>query len=234
MSRSSSSVGGSVSRTSRGDLEVPAGVLTNLIEGHAGVQALQRHLAGLVESVDAEAGHHDRRPLPLPLLRPIAAEVPGAGHEVDRVDERALGLRHDDEDLLGVDRDLARAARARQPHLRLARSRRSPWCSGCRSGRSALRRGTRRRRARVPGSKRTARTCSSPGATRSPGWDRRSTAAGGRARRRRRPPRRAARCRARPFASPGCTRCSAARRPRSTRVRRPAGAPTPRSSSRRR
>jgi hypothetical protein len=47
-----------------------------------------------------------------------AAQVAGRGAEVDPVDERAGRLAHDHEDLAGVDRDLAGAARARQPGLR--------------------------------------------------------------------------------------------------------------------
>src|SRR6185437_10642229 len=102
-----------------GHLEVPARALPDLLQRHTGMQALERHLAGLVEPVDPQAGDHHGRTLSLPLLRTVAAQVTRTRDEVDRVDERALRLRHDDEDLLRVDRDLARAARARQPHLGL-------------------------------------------------------------------------------------------------------------------
>ena len=63
-----------------------------------------------------------RRPLgPGTLLRPIVAagSVPERGYERQLVDERSQALRHGDEHLLHMHRDLGRTATARQPHLRL-------------------------------------------------------------------------------------------------------------------
>jgi hypothetical protein len=51
------------------------------------------------------------------LVRP--AQVARRGPEVDRLDEAAPALAHDDEDLPGIDRDLARAAGARQSRRRV-------------------------------------------------------------------------------------------------------------------
>src|SRR6185312_5257045 len=60
-----------------GHLELPACALPDLLQRHAGMQALERHLAGLVEPVDPQAGDHHGWTLSLPLLRPIAAQVTG-------------------------------------------------------------------------------------------------------------------------------------------------------------
>src|SRR5207247_3380092 len=99
-----------------GNSDVPAARRANLLDGCAGVDRIEPHLAGLVEVVDAEIGDDDARatsepsllaPDSLALVRP--AEVAGAGAEVDRVDEAARALAHDDEHLSRVDGDLARA-----------------------------------------------------------------------------------------------------------------------------
>ncbi len=95
------------------------------------MERIEAHLAGLVEVVDAEVGDDDRGPAAQPAaLAPDAfrllgaAEVAGAGPEVDALDEAAPALAHDHEHLAGVDRDLARAAAAGQAGRRVVRSRR--------------------------------------------------------------------------------------------------------------
>ena len=122
MSRSSSSLGsrrgGQVGRHAHR----PAHGLVDVLERGARVQAVEAHLAVLVEVVDTQVRDDDRRAAPRPALGlahagrvGAAAQVAGRGAEVDALHERPLRLAHDDEHLAGVDGDLAGAARAGQP-----------------------------------------------------------------------------------------------------------------------
>src|SRR5438128_8669618 len=71
------------------DPHIPTRVGPNLLDADAGMEARQLHLsAPLVESVDAQAGHHDRRS-GAPARRARARNVTRAGDEVDPLDEGA-------------------------------------------------------------------------------------------------------------------------------------------------
>ena len=130
-----------------------------------GWSEVEAHLAGLVEVPDAEVGDDHRRPAAVPAAGapdPLgllgAAEVAGRGPEVDLLDERARRLAHDHEHVAGVDRDLARAARPRQPRLRgrvVADDRRVDVAEPVDLGRAQE---ARRRSGRAAGRRRTART----------------------------------------------------------------------------
>ena len=96
MRRSSSAVGSGVVATVRRDLDLPADRVPDLLERGARMERVEPHLAGLVEVVDPEVGHDDRRAAPQPaVLAPDAlgllgaAEVAGRRPEVDRLDEGA-------------------------------------------------------------------------------------------------------------------------------------------------
>ena len=82
-----------------------------------------RHLFGLRIGLEhAEIGDEPRRALGLhaePRAMVAALAVAERGDEIELVDEAALALRHDDENLAAGSGDLRRAAAARQPHLRL-------------------------------------------------------------------------------------------------------------------
>ena len=110
----------------RGDRHIPADRVADALDRRARVERVESHLAGVVEVVDAEVGDDDARPAPQPAaLAPDplgllgAAEVAGRRPEIDRLHEAAFRLAHDHEDLAGVDRDLARAARSGQPRRRM-------------------------------------------------------------------------------------------------------------------
>src|SRR5919109_2432352 len=103
-----------------GEVEVPAGVGPNLLDRDSGVHARQAHPSIGAEAVHAHPGTHDRGSRAEPLLRAPPSEVAGARHEIDGLHEGPLRLGHDHERLACVDRDLASAARPRQPHLGLA------------------------------------------------------------------------------------------------------------------
>ena len=113
-------------REVRRDPRLPADRLADGLQGGAGVERVETHLAVVVEVVDAQVGDHDAGTATEPaLLAPDPggvlgpAQVARAGPEVDRLDERPLRLAHDHEDLPGVDGDLAGAARAGQAGLRV-------------------------------------------------------------------------------------------------------------------
>src|SRR5689334_1141746 len=61
------------------DLDLPADRLANALDGRARVERLEAHLAGLVEPIDAEVGHDDRRSAAQPAaLAPDALGLLGA------------------------------------------------------------------------------------------------------------------------------------------------------------
>ena len=89
------------------------------------MQAAQRHLTIVIESVDAKISDHARRSAAAPPLRRTsfcscdgAAEVSRRCAKVELLYKAARALAHDHQDLFGVDRDLACAARSREAGLR--------------------------------------------------------------------------------------------------------------------
>src|SRR5262249_47806992 len=107
----------------RGEFDLPARVLLDLLAGDARVDRHHRHFFRLrIRLEQCQVGDELGRALgPYPELGAAVA----AGHMADRryeielVDEAALALRHDDEDLSTRRGDFRGAAAARQADLRL-------------------------------------------------------------------------------------------------------------------
>ena len=126
MRRSSASVGAGVVARVDGDLRLPAGRRLARRRADAPGWSESRRISPvsskcqIPRSVTTTDGPAPEPALlaPDPLRIRRAAEVPGRGPEVDPLDERARRLAHDHEHLAGVDRDLARAAAARQARRR--------------------------------------------------------------------------------------------------------------------
>src|SRR5690348_13801697 len=107
-------------RRRRGDLvriaDLPAGVAVDVRAGDARVNRHHGHLLrGGIRLEDAEIGDQPGRPLgpdaePRAVIAALA--VAERGEEVDLLDEAALEVVHDDEDLAARRRDLGRPAAA--------------------------------------------------------------------------------------------------------------------------
>ena len=192
----------------------------------ARVQGLQRHLTRrLVERVGREVGHDARRAAAVPaargVVRRVAAVCPGDVRKSSRSTNERCACRMITRIWLRVDRDLARAARARQPHLRVlvvADHGRVEVPEPV-DLRAAEERHVDQARLQVEGEQ--LEHARDGGRARWRAWGRRSTGEAARAARRRPRTRRRAAARAPPSAGRGCTRCSAAPRRRSSSRRPP-------------
>ena len=121
MRPSSAAVGGGVAARS-GLIAISQPIVSRTIASVApGWSESSRIWPAVIEVIDPEVGHHDRwTPAQPAAFAPdslgVGGSTEGAGRrpEVDGLDEAALALAHDHEDLAGVDRDLAGAAGPRQ------------------------------------------------------------------------------------------------------------------------
>ena len=114
------------SARSSADLRLPGDRRADLVERRARVERVEAHLARLVEVPDPEVRDDHRRPAALPAAARAGSRsacsapprLPGEVRKSIRSTNERADWRMITNTFAGVDRDLARAARARQPRRR--------------------------------------------------------------------------------------------------------------------